>query len=38
VIDELNNLPVKAVNGAIIYIRDVAHVRDGFPRRPTLSA
>jgi len=31
VIDELNNLPVKAVNGAIIYIRDVAHVRDGFP-------
>jgi multidrug efflux pump subunit AcrB len=31
VIDELNNLPVKAVNGAMIYIRDVAHVRDGFP-------
>ena len=31
VIDELNNLPVKSLNGAIIYIRDVAHVRDGFP-------
>jgi multidrug efflux pump subunit AcrB len=30
VIDELNNLPIKAVNGAVIYIRDVAHVRDGF--------
>ena len=29
VINELNDLPVKAVNGAIIYIRDVAHVRDG---------
>ena len=31
VIDELNNLPIKAVNGAVIYIRDVAHVRDGNP-------
>jgi len=31
VVNELNNLPVKAVNGAVIYIRDVAHVRDGFP-------
>jgi multidrug efflux pump subunit AcrB len=30
-IDELNNLPVKVVNGAVIYIRDVAHVRDGNP-------
>ena len=28
--DDLNNLPVKVANGAIIYIRDVAHVRDGF--------
>ena len=31
ILDELNNLPVKAVNGAVIYLRDVAHVRDGFP-------
>ena len=29
--NELNNLPIKAVNGAVVYIRDVAHVRDGFP-------
>src|SRR5580658_5206405 len=29
-INELNNLPVKTVNGATIYMRDVAHVRDGF--------
>jgi multidrug efflux pump subunit AcrB len=29
IVNELNNLPVKAVNGAVIYIRDVAHVRDG---------
>ena len=28
--DDLNNMPIKTVNGAIIYIRDVAHVRDGF--------
>ena len=30
-IDALNNLPVKTVNGAIVYIHDVAHVRDGNP-------
>ena len=29
--DELNNLPIKVVNGATIYMRDVAHVRDGYP-------
>src|ERR1022692_4729065 len=29
-INELNDLPVKTVNGATTYIRDVAHVRDGF--------
>src|SRR5437867_6212123 len=27
---ELNNLPVKTFNGATIYMKDVAHVRDGF--------
>ena len=31
VVDELNNLPIRTVNGAVIYIRDVAHVRDGNP-------
>jgi multidrug efflux pump subunit AcrB len=30
-IKQLNDLPVKTVNGATIYMRDVAHVRDGFP-------
>jgi CzcA family heavy metal efflux pump len=30
-IDDLNNLPIRAVNGAVIYIHDVAHVRDGNP-------
>jgi multidrug efflux pump subunit AcrB len=27
----LANLPIKAVNGATIYLRDVANVRDGYP-------
>src|SRR5277367_4503053 len=29
-IAELNNLPIKTVNGATIYMREVAHIRDGF--------
>ncbi|HEX8926630.1 MAG TPA: efflux RND transporter permease subunit, partial [Terriglobales bacterium] len=29
-IAELNDLPVKTINGATIYVHDVAHVRDGF--------
>jgi len=28
---ELNDLPIKAVGGSTIYVRDVAYVRDGFP-------
>ncbi len=28
---DLNDLPIKAVNGAMIYVKDVAHVRDGNP-------
>ncbi|MBV8672041.1 MAG: efflux RND transporter permease subunit, partial [Acidobacteriaceae bacterium] len=28
---ELNNLPIRSVNGAMVYIRDIGHVRDGFP-------
>ena len=31
VIAELGDLPIKAVDGAIVYIHDVAHVRDGNP-------
>jgi len=27
----LNNLPIRSVNGAMVYIHDVANVRDGFP-------
>src|SRR2546429_3893143 len=28
---ELNDLPVATRNGSVIYVRDVAHVRDGYP-------
>ena len=29
-IGELNDLPIRTVNGATIYVHDVAHVRDGY--------
>jgi multidrug efflux pump subunit AcrB len=30
VVEELNDFPIKQVRGATVYVRDVAHVRDGF--------
>src|ERR1700684_4294672 len=30
VVDALNHIPVRVVNGATFYIQDVAHVRDGY--------
>src|SRR3954465_829472 len=30
-VEELNDLPIKTINGSPIYIRDVAHVRNGYP-------
>ncbi|MFN6484731.1 MULTISPECIES: efflux RND transporter permease subunit [unclassified Nostoc] len=30
VLDALNNLPIKQINGTVIYIRDVAQIHDGF--------
>ena len=30
VVEAFNNLPLKQTNGSTIYIRDVAHVRDGY--------
>jgi len=29
-VEEINDLPVRAVGGTTIYVRDVGHVRDGF--------
>ncbi len=34
--EELNNLPVKKVNGTVIYLRDVAYVHDGGPPQTNL--
>jgi CzcA family heavy metal efflux pump len=31
VVDELNQLPIRTENGGVLYVRDVAHVRDGSP-------
>lgn len=30
-VNELNNVPIRAINGSVLFIRDVAHVRNGFP-------
>ena len=30
-VQELNDLPIKTQDGATIYVKDVAHVRDGYP-------
>ena len=30
ILDQLNNMPLKVVNGATVYVRDVAQVRDGY--------
>jgi multidrug efflux pump subunit AcrB len=30
-VEELNDLPVRSVNGTVILMRDIAHVRDGYP-------
>jgi CzcA family heavy metal efflux pump len=29
--EELNNIPIKTVNNRVVFVRDVAHVRDGNP-------
>ncbi len=30
-IEDLNDVPIRAQDGSVVYIRDVAHVRDGYP-------
>ena len=34
---ELNDLPIRTVGSTTIYIRDVAHVRDGFPPQTNIA-
>jgi CzcA family heavy metal efflux pump len=33
---DFNNMPVKTVNGATIFMRDVGHVRDGYPPQQSI--
>jgi CzcA family heavy metal efflux pump len=35
-IDDLNDIPIKSVNGATVYIHDVGHVRDGNPPQQSI--
>jgi CzcA family heavy metal efflux pump len=30
VLDQLNDMPIKSTNGAVVYMRDIAHVHEGF--------
>ena len=36
-IEELNDLPITAKNGTVLYVRDVAHVRDGAPPQTNIA-
>src|SRR6266478_6250682 len=36
-IDDLNSVPVTTRNGSVIYVRDVAHVRDGYPPQTNIA-
>ncbi len=36
-IDDLNNVPVTTRNGSVIFVRDVAHVRDGYPPQTNIA-
>src|SRR5882762_2951990 len=36
-IEDLNNVPVTTRNGTVIYVRDVAHVRDGYPPQTNIA-
>jgi CzcA family heavy metal efflux pump len=36
-IEDLNDIPVTTRNGSVIYVRDVAHVRDGYPPQTNIA-
>ena len=36
-IDDLNSVPVAKRNGSVVYVRDVAHVRDGYPPQTNIA-
>jgi multidrug efflux pump subunit AcrB len=36
-IEDLNSVPVTTRNGSVLYVRDVAHVRDGYPPQTNIA-
>ncbi len=36
-IEQMNDLPVGVSNGSVVYVRDVAHVRDGYPPQTNIA-
>jgi len=36
-IEEINDLPIAARNGSVVFVRDVAHVRDGAPPQTNIA-
>jgi multidrug efflux pump subunit AcrB len=36
-LDQLNDLPIRARNGGVLYVRDVAHIRDGYPPQTNIA-
>ena len=36
-IDEMNDLPISSSNGSVVFVRDVAHVRDGSPPQTNIA-
>jgi multidrug efflux pump subunit AcrB len=36
-VEEMNDLPIKANSGTVVYVRDVAHVRDGYPPQTNIA-
>ncbi len=36
-IEEMNDLPIKSIDGGVLYVRDVAHVRDGYPPQTNIA-
>jgi multidrug efflux pump subunit AcrB len=36
-VEEMNDLPINARNGTVVHVRDVAHVRDGYPPQTNIA-
>src|SRR4051812_27289816 len=36
-VEEMNDLPIAAQNGSVVFVRDVAHVRDGSPPQTNIA-